>query len=225
MSEEVKGLIFDAVKVTIVAVISFPFASWLEDTFPDLPDWLLFAIPAFLIALLVSFIWLKLTSTAHLRARWHQVDDLAVERAQIVVKLDSATGEAETGFWLSVHREQAAGLGKLALRLAVRAGLRVRVTVLHTSMSLTPEHVARDPAEDRVIPGNDCSIEFVLTPPPPGMGAVWASTRVNFQGLTPRPPADWTVDYAVTSSTAFGRLCGRLVKVDARAASVIENWR
>jgi hypothetical protein len=222
--DKAKGLLFEATALTLVAFITFGFTPWLEATVPGLPVWLRYGIPAFALCIAVFLVSLKATSVAYLVVRWHADSDVAIELSQINVKLDSQ-GEGAEGYWVSAHFERATGLGKFALRHGANLGLRLRIAVPHTSMTMTPELIANDPNLNRIVPGNDCSVELLLPPPVPDNGMEWGSVRLEFQGLTPRPDKQWTLRHTVVGSTRMARAYARLIKVDTKAVSLGENWR
>lgn len=225
MAGKVRGFFFEATAFCIVGLVTWYFTPWFNAMFPDMPDFVSNAIPAFLIAFGVLLAFISFTATVQLAVRWHADGDLAIELSQINVKLDSNTGEGLEGYWISIVHVNATGLGRWVLQRAVEGGLQVKIAVPHTTMAMTPELDPRDPTLSRITPGNDCSIRYRLDVPIPEHGDGWGSVRVTFQGHTARPDYTWTLSHNPIGATWFARRCARLIKVGSKVVSLGENWR
>ena len=225
----VKDIVVEAVRVTIVAAVTFWVTPHLQGLLPGIPDLILFALTAFITSVLMLMLWMWATATATVRVVWHEQEHDIVELDQLVLRLDgvpgSATyGDAGTRYWLSIIHQEGTGLGGRLLRRAARRGLRVRVQVVHSDLTMMPALIPGDSTLETVIPGNQASIDMLLPGPLPEPGQSWKRTLVEFTGRVKGPAAQWRLDSDLIVDTRHQWVYGRLLIADAKVVSVHETW-
>lgn len=226
MPADYKGAFFDALKITVVGLLTYVTQPWLDETFPWMPEWLRFAIPAFVGSMILLALWVLGSGRAHLEVVWRKVGEVEVDVQTVIAELAiSQQGAGLDLFEISVHHVGGRGAGRLALRLAAWSGLSVNVAILHTEMAMAHEGDQAGLANGMIVPGNDCSVQLILDSRVAAPGTVWARNKFRFQGKTQSSTTHWTADHDGVAVGRLAKVCAKLIKVDSKVESVVEHWK
>ena len=225
MPEDYKGAFLDAVKIAGVGALTFILAPWIDETFPDVPAWIRFAVPAFAGVFLLLVIYVFASGRAHLEVVWRIINEPEVDVDNIVAKISTPNdGEGLDLFEVSVKYVRGRGLGRLALRMAVWSGGWVRVSLLHSDLTMGYEGDLTKLNSGDIKFGNDCSAYLKLKSPIVEPGTTWNRVRFRFRGRDQSSQTRWTADHRYMGDGKFAKVCAKLIKVDAKVVSVVESW-
>ncbi|GAA2895173.1 hypothetical protein [Microbacterium esteraromaticum] len=227
MPEDYKGAFFDALKIAGVGALTFLFAPWVDATFPDVWPWVQFAVPAFVGVLFLLLLYVFATGKAHLEVVWRIIDEPAVDVDKVIAKfLTANSGEGRDLFDVSVRHKYGRGLGRFALKQAVKSGCCLRVSVPHSDLSVVAEGQQARVNSGEIAVDTNFSITFALKPDLPLPGHTWTHLRFRLNaGVTPSSQTHWTVRYELEPSGRLAKVYAKLIKVDARVASLVETWK
>ncbi|KJQ52531.1 hypothetical protein [Microbacterium sp. SA39] len=227
MPEDYKGAFFDALKIAGVGALTFLFAPWVDATFPDVWPWVRFAVPAFAGVLFLLLLYVFATGKAHLEVVWRIIGEPEVDVEKVIAKfLTANSGDGGDLFEVSVRHKSGRGLGRLALRWAVKSGCDLKVSVPHSDLSVVSEGEQARVNSGEIVIGTSFSITFALKPSIPLPGHTW--THLPFRlnaGVIPRSQTHWTVQYELEPRGRLAGVYAKLIKVDATVVSLVETWR
>ncbi|MCD2498515.1 hypothetical protein [Microbacterium nymphoidis] len=226
MPEDYKGAFFDALKIAGVGALTFFFAPWVDATFPDVWPWVRFAVPAFLGVLVLLLLYVFAAGKAELEVVWRIIGEPEVDVDKVIAKfLTANSGDGGDLFEVSVRHKYGRGLGKVALKQAVKSGCGLRVSVPHSDIIVVSEGEQTRVNSGEIIIGNDFSIAFTLKPDVPLPGHTWTHLPFRLNAVTPSSQTHWTVRHELEPRGKLARVYAKLIKVDATVVSLVETWR
>lgn len=216
------GLI-EAAKVVVISVLSFGVMPLWQLFWSGAPEIVSFSVSAVLAGLLMWGLEYMWSAAAWIEVHIKPLSTPEVTQQQLVVRI-SDRGRSEDLYVIDIVMGASAWFSARVLKKVVAEGLRLRIEAPHTSLTMTVEHSPSDPAGEKVRVGNGCCIEFDLTGPVPTAGHQWAGPQVAFEGLTSRPLASWDLMHSLVFAGGRRPRYDRLIKVDAKVASIVEVW-
>jgi hypothetical protein len=215
--------LWDAIKVTVVATITFFLAPQISICFPDVPELVVYLATAFVTAFVLLIIYAVLFWRAVVIVEWVRAGDSA-PLTELDVKFSSSRFSQES-YVVRVSPGRATGLGWLAVQLACRTGLCVDARALHSPTLIVVEEVDFDEKHGELARSQTGSgLRIALTAPVPPEDH-WQIARVRFQaGKDTRGTRVSTLRHRATGTNPISWLCARLIRVETKAARVRTRW-
>ncbi|PPH96038.1 hypothetical protein C5C56_15520 [Rathayibacter sp. AY1D1] len=184
-----------------------------------------YAIPALLAVAVTVVVRFFVLVRAHVQIEWTRPDEnVPLQELEASIKRRNRMGMQP--YVATLQYKRSYGLGWLALRVGIRAGLWVRADAVHGQLLIVREWQDGPANEVRARSGPDCSAEMRLVRPVPGVDTVWNTAQFRFNGK--RGHGTQTrrseLKHHAVGSTWLSDLCAKLITVDSRANNIVERW-
>ena len=219
-----KEVLWEAIKLAVVATVTFKLAPYVQAWFPNVPEIATYLGTAFVTGLILLGAYALIFTKATVEVEWVRGGDTA-PLTELDVLISTGNGYGSESFVLRVSPGRATGLGWVALQIGCRTGLRMRVEGLHAPVLMVVENVDFDEKNGELARSvSGCAVQVRLTAPVPP-DEHWLTARIRFSGAKDdRGTRLSSFQHSMGGSNPLSWLCAKLIRAETKAARIRTRW-